>query len=558
MTFINQCIDYVNASLGKGTIGSYISVGIFALIGACIILGVYYGAARGFSKSVIRLFTVGASAIGSLLAVMGISRLIVKYAVNNAGGEQKVDALLNSYFPGLVDSMPQLVKPMLSEIDASTAAIFVMMIVAIVLAPILFIALFYLLRFLTFPLYKLLAGLAGAISYGRGIVSIILGSAVGLIQGVLIAAAVIMPISGLCNVADEAKASLMGNGEEPNGYIELAYNTVINDLSDNPMFDLVDKYGGNMAYDAMTTVRINGEKKDMADECVDAVRVVVDILPIAKPGYDWVHPGQVQRDALNNAVVDIGESELLASLISDVVRGMSVSVRNGSFDLKLTGAAKVLVDDAMLMLSTSTKETIVDDLDLIVDVYFIACDHKLIDTLRSGDPNAVRDVLTVKGDDGKTTVDAILDRLNEYERAQVIVTSLTKLSLSMMQDALGFDEDTTEIYENVKEDMTTILNHNKSDFETEEEYKEQVSADLDQALANNNLNVDEETKKTMVDYIADNYGDHEGEITDKEINDALLSYYKAYADSLANGEEPVIPDDAVIPDGAEGSEGSEG
>ena len=62
----------------------------------------------------------------------------------------------------------------------------------------------------------------------------------------------------------------------------------------------------------------------------------------------------------------------------------------------------------------------------------------------------------------------------------------------------------------------------------------------------------------MVDYIADNYGDHEGEITDKEINDALLSYYKAYADSLANGEEPVIPDDAVIPDGAEGSEGSEG
>ena len=43
--------------------------------------------------------------------------------------------------------------------------------------------------------------------------------------------------------------------------------------------------------------------------------------------------------------------------------------------------------------------------------------------------------------------------------------------------------------------MTNILNHNKSDFATEEEYKEQVSADLDQALADNNLNVDEETKK---------------------------------------------------------------
>ena len=37
----------------------------------------------------------------------------------------------------------------------------------------------------------------------------------------------------------------------------------------------------------------------------------------------------------------------------------------------------------------------------------------------------------------------------------------------------------------------------------------------------------------MVDYIADNYGDYEGEITDKEINDALLSYYESYANSLS-------------------------
>ena len=557
MNLINPYVDYVKAALAKGTLGSQISVGIFAFIGVCAFLGIYYGAARGFSKSVIRLFTVGASAIGALLSVMGISRLIVKTA-GAGGGEQKVDALLNSYFPGLVDSMPQLVKPMLSEIDASTATIFVMMIMAIILSPILFIVFFYLFRFITFFIYKLLAGLAGAISYGRGIASIILGAVVGLMQGILIAAVVIVPISGLCNVAMDAREPLMGSSDEPNGYINLAYTTVIDDLSDNPMFDLVDKFGGSIAYEKMITVRIDGEKKDMAGECVDAIRVVTDILPIAKPGYDWVHPGEVQRESLTNAVEDIGESELLASLISDVVRGMANSVRNGSFDLKLSGAAKVLVDDAMLMLSTSTKETIVEDLDLVVDVYFIICDHKLIDTLRSGDPNAVRDILTKKGDDGKTTADAILDRLNKYDRAHTIVTSLTKLSLSMMQEALGFDEDTTEIYESVKEDMTNILNHNKSDFATEEEYKEQVSADLDQALADNNLNVDEETKKVMVDYIADNYGDHEGEITDKEINDALLSYYKAYADSLAKGEDPVIPDDVVIPDGVEIPGGGEG
>ena len=66
----------------------------------------------------------------------------------------------------------------------------------------------------------------------------------------------------------------------------------------------------------------------------------------------------------------------------------------------------------------------------------------------------------------------------------------------------------------------------------------------------------------MVDYIADNYGDHEGEITDKEINDALLSYYKAYANSLSGGNEgdgdtpeiPEIPGITDIPEIPEGSE----
>ena len=208
----------------------------------------------------------------------------------------------------------------------------------------------------------------------------------------------------------------------------------------------------------------------------------------------------------------------------------------------MSGAAKTLVNDIMEVFATSTQDTIEGDLDLVLDIYFIICDDHLFDSFNSSDPNALRDVLTKKDENGNTVIDSLLNRLNEYDRAQPIITSFTKFSLTIMQESLGFDDDTTELYESVKEDLTQVLNHNKSDFETEEEYKEQVSKDLDQALQDNNLTVDEDVKQSMVDYIADNYGDHEGEITDKEINDALLSYYKSYADSLANGEEPNLDD----------------
>ena len=527
-------VEYINAVSAKDTIGAYISLGIFALIGVSALLGGYYGATRGFSKSVIRFFTIVASAICSLFAVTGISELIVKKAMAD-GDSQSVDALLNNYFPGLTDSMPDMITPILGEMNSGTATIFVMMIVAIIITPVLFISFFYILKTLTFFVYSLLAGLTGAISYGKGIVSTLLGGAVGVIQGMFIAAVIIIPISGLCNVADEARGPLMDDVDTPNEYIETAYSTVINDLADNPVFDLVDKFGGNAAYERMITVKINGEKIDMGDECVGAIKVLADILPIANKDFDWKHPSEDQKDAFATVVTDIEHNKLIASLASDVMRGMAAVIKNGTLNLGLSGAAKTLVDDVMTMFSTTNSDTIASDLDLLVDIYFIMCDRNMIDTLTSGDPEALRDVLTNKDENGDTAADVILDRLNAYDRAHPIITSFTKLSLSAMQGALGSEFDNEELYESVKNEMTNILNHNKSDFETEEEYKEAVSNDLDKALADNNLTVDEDTKQSMVDYIADNYGDFEGEITDKEINDALLSYYKSYAESLGQG-----------------------
>ena len=547
-----QYIDYINTAMSSDTIGSKISLGILAFIGVCAVFGAYTGVYRGFSKSVIRFFTIVASAVGSLFIVMWISRAIVNSAT--AGGtEHSVDGVLNSYFPGLVDSMPEMVKPILAEMDVTAATIFIMMIVAMILAPIFFILFFYTLKLATMFLYQLLSGLSGAISYGRSVPSMIGGGVVGLMQGIFIACVVIMPISGLCNVAADAREPLIGNSSKPNAYIENAYETVIDDLVNNPAFDLIDNFGGAVAYEQMTTVKIFEEKIDMGQQCVDTVKMLSNLLPFTDIGFDWKHPTDEQRQALEDTVSSIGHNELITTLVSDILRGTAKAAKSGTIDFKVSGAAGTLLDDLLTMFTTCTKDTVADDLDVLLDVYFILCDHKMFDILTSGDPNAVRDILTVKGDDGKTTVDALVDRLNSYERTQLIVTSLTKLSFTMMQEALGFDSDTTELYESVKDGINTVLTHNKSDFETEEEYKEAVYSDLDKALADNNLNVDEEIKNSMVDYIAENYGDHEGEITDKEINDALLSYFKAYSDSLAGGTEggddtPVIPE---LPEGSE-------
>ena len=70
-------VEYFKAALAKGTIGSYISIGVFGLIAVYAFFGVYYGGSRGFSKSVIRLFTVASSAVLSLLTVGFIAKTIM-------------------------------------------------------------------------------------------------------------------------------------------------------------------------------------------------------------------------------------------------------------------------------------------------------------------------------------------------------------------------------------------------------------------------------------------------------------------------------------------------
>ena len=521
-------VEYVTASLAKDTIGAKISVALFALVGIYVILGIYFGIKRGFTKSLIRFFTVGASAIGALIIATMSSATIVKSVIDSGAENQSVIEMLGSYSEEIVNAIPEFFRPLLGEISAETAVVFVMMFVAIAVTPVLFVALFYAFRILTMLIYTVLGGLSGAIGYGKGSVSTLLGAAVGLAQGLLISAVIIIPVSGLCDMAVEARSHLINDEGTTSEYVLDAYE-IIDDVTDNPLFELVDKFSGNVVYEKMITVTIGDHTYNMADECIGALEIAADLLPLAEGDFNWKHPTEEQKAVFESVVDDVAKNELFASLTSDVMHGMAASIQSENIDLGLSGAPKALVNDVMNLFRTAENSTISGDMHLFVDIYMIMCDRNLMDSFVSADSTAIRDALTTTGADGRTAIDVILSRLNEYDRAQPIVTSFTKLSLTVMMGTTELDEDTQKLYDDVKEDITTVLNHNKSDFETEEEYKEAVSEDLDKALSDNNIEIEEEVKDQMVDYIAENYGDHEGDITDKEINDAILSYYQSYA-----------------------------
>ena len=139
-------VEYITAALAKDSIGAKISVGLFAIVGVYAILGIYFGIKRGFTKSLIRFFTVGASAIFALIIATMSSATIVNGAIGSGAENQSVIEMLGSYSAEIVDAIPEMFRPLLGEISAETAVVFVMMFVALVVTPVLFVTLFYIFK----------------------------------------------------------------------------------------------------------------------------------------------------------------------------------------------------------------------------------------------------------------------------------------------------------------------------------------------------------------------------------------------------------------------------
>ena len=525
--------EYISESMGKGTLGSAISIGIFGFIALFAAIGLYFGLKRGFTKTVIRFFTILLSAFGALYSVKAICNIIIN--LTNKSGADSVDKVIDSYAPNLLDGLPSAVRSILTEMNPETATIFVMMIVCLFIAPFTFISIFYLLKSLTFLLYKLLAGLVGAIDYGKPLVSRIFGGILGVIQGVVVAGIILMPISGLCGVLEVVKEPLVGSEDDSNQQMVDIYHNIFNDLVDNPVFDTIDNFGGKAAYDQMVNVNINGNKLNMADESKGVLKLFSDAFPIMNKNFDWKQPNEEQKKAMQDLVEDVGDNELISSLLSDIMRGVAACVDNEDIKLPFEGKNKELMDDVFKIFRTSTKDNIEEDLDMIVDVYLMMCDRDLINAFNRGDNDEMRELLTERDENGDTIIDLILDRLNATDRGKPIVHSFTKISLTLMQGSLGMDADSAQLYEDVKDDLHTVLSHNKNDFATTEEYKAAVKDDLNKALEENNLNISEDVKDNMVDYIEENFSD-KTDITDDDINDAILSYYQAYASAKENGD----------------------
>ena len=484
--------------------------------------------------------------ITAVCAVRGLSRGISMQAIRTA--KMLTAALISiftsrivwnkvsAFFDGctmedikawLAEKIPSIDAAIVDNFDIETIRMIAAIPVALVFAPLAFMVSFLILNGLMTIVYHVVCGVSGLKGKKeKPILSKIFGLVLGALHGAVVTGLVLLPIIGASNYLGDAVATINESGTENAGTqkVNQIYYGYLGDTSDGPIANALGACGINKLYSVVATVDVGEEDIPMTTLIPDTAKIYVEASSLQ--GVNWKQLTPENKAALTSMVGTLKDSPQFKSISAGLVSGFSKTLKNGDFVNNMGTPMDSVMRSMMDVFSNTTKDTVAEDLDTMLSVYFVLSDGGVLLAM-DGNSNGMLDALTAKDSAGDTNLNRVMNVIKANDRTKPLITLMTKLSISVMSEKLEIEGVNEEIYENVKTGLNETLQIKKDTFETEQEYVEAVSSSIDSTLKDNGIELEEEIVDKMAEYVSDNFSDIE-EISDDEINDLILSYYDAY------------------------------
>lgn len=552
--FLSAALLEAGASGIGSTISSVITWGAIIIIALSALVGM----SRGMYKTAIRLVTLGLC----LFLTYHASHMITDYLHSRFVG-RTVEEIITEFWPAYSTSLTDQIRGVINSFDAETMERLVATGTVVLILPIVFMIVFYVLKLLSMLIYFLLHALL-RVGVRKSMVSKLMGILLGAIQGAFIVWALVMPIGGIAGIAEDARPKLTTD-KEPYviDMVEGIYTDYVDAVCDNAVVKMVRGFGGDTMFAEITTVTVADETVDMQKEAIVILEIVADGYPLIKDGFNWTELREQDRRAMNAILEDVSSDEYTANTVAGVLRGIAKARKDGHFDFGFQEPFNTFMDDMIQIFSDSDRNTIEGDFRTFLDVYFLLDDAHVLTHFGAGTSSTVaEELLGATDENGTKIVTKVINKLSENPRTAPLVTSLTKFSLKLMAESVGNilpeGTDTDKIYDDVKVGMQDVLVNVNDESIPEEEKHEIVKDSLNDALVNSGVikedaPLNEDVMDTMTDYVMENFNGKE-ELTDDDINNAILSYYNQYGIPEGVNPDDINPD--LIPDGVGGNTGS--
>lgn len=521
---MTEIMNYYVALFSRGDLAAYVALGMAGVVILLALVGFIKGATRGIGRQGVRTVTVAISAVLAYFATHSMLPVVVDFFE----GKSMLEIFAMVKLDGFIASNENL-KALFANMDATTVTDVATMPVAVFVLPILFAVLFVLISGLMIVVHACVSGILGYSKKNNNFITRLFGAVLGLVQGALVAAILLVPVCGIVGVAEEASAQ----SEKEDSTVTVVYQNYLEEIAHSPLYDLINKCGGEKLYQSITTVTVDKTP-------VDARNSVYNILHIIE---EWQMMGDEnlsemtddQKAALTEIVDTVGEDPYTANALAAIVRTMmKTELVRTSLLTKFDEPFRSFFAEWVDVLSKCTKETLHEDLDTIVDVIIIMADHGVLDAFMTHNSDDMHDALISENADGETAITLLVNRFNENERTAHLVTTLARLSITLMagEDELGLTQETLDTFNNVKDGLTeNVLSLDKASYgEDTEAYVNDVAAALDTTLTEQGIELDQDILDGMAEYISENDETISALETmdDATVSNILIQYYASY------------------------------
>ena len=271
----------------------------------------------------------------------------------------------------------------------------------------------------------------------------LIGLAAGVLGGLAVAFCLLLPFIGYMGMANAALTELEQTSPETLEAVfvdggEDNYNLYIKPILADPYVKLSYTLGGKLAFNVLTSVKIDGESYPISRLTATALSVFGHINAFV--GEEAANYGDEQIAAIEGLAADIGDDPLLKNLAAEFVSGLAGAWEKGESFLGIEpvqteGEFAPVLDKLVGSFATVNSTTIAGDIKDVSDVAAALIEYDVVAAL--ADENAdIKQIITTPG-----FITELCTAVQKSPRLEPVFFEVAKLGVTMVADAVGIPAD---------------------------------------------------------------------------------------------------------------------
>ena len=506
---------------------TFISVVFLVLELMILAVGILMGYRRGIGRSMVRL---------AYLIIIGIAAFFLgRFIASQLSSEvmQIVHGMLPSDIEDMLSFSPEL-EPLLRNI------------VAALLTPLLFAALFGILQLLSLICFKRLSGKIVSAIYKkqeRLVWSKWAGAAVGLVMGMVVSAALLAPLFTVLHVVDSTSdqaITIFAEAYAENGTSGLSAKPLIKgvmkaqpiDLGTQikPSFDATKFSPWNVLIaNLLTSYNIHERtEKNTNESLIHSLPLMVEMTSDALYAYNFTAIGGGKAsDALTNAAAMVipylDGSETIKYISSEILTSLGKTLQSGGTVLGLSlpesdnPLVGSMINNLVDAIANTTEDTVKDNMITLFGLPTIAyepnaqthlsANEGLLATMMEMDSNDPMSALA-----GSNAAMSLVGALAENDNMSVLLDDIREYTTDMIEEK-GIDLSDSQyssFYNDVKQEITTqITSYHQDETATITDVAKDIESTLGGYLEEHGIPVDELQVSVVAVCIAKEFSNEE-------------------------------------------------